>query len=55
MREKFLAKDYVNNDYKDIVFNRRSCRRFDPSQNISRDEIVEMLDEATITPSACNL
>ena len=55
MREKFLAKDYVNNDYRDIVFNRRSCRRFDPSQNISRDEIIEMLDEATITPSACNL
>lgn len=55
MREKFLSRNYVNNDYRDIVFNRRSCRKFDPNHVVTREEIVEMLDEATITPSACNL
>ncbi|MBD3950075.1 nitroreductase family protein [Tuanshanicoccus lijuaniae] len=55
MREKFLEKTYANNDFKDIVFNRRSMRQFDPTYAINREEIMAMLEEATITPSACNL
>lgn len=55
MREKFLSKNYQNNDFKDVVFNRRSFRKFDPNYQITREEIIEMLDEAGIAPSACNL
>ncbi len=46
-------KNIVNNDFKKVVFGRRSVRTLDPEYKISRDEIKEMLQEAICcTPSA---
>lgn len=43
----------VNNDYKDVVFGRRSVRLMDPDFVIERDEILQMLQEAIVSsPSA---
>lgn len=44
-----------NNDFSDIMLNRHSVRQFDPSVEISRDELQEMIKEAATAPSACNL
>lgn len=45
----------LNNDYKDIITSRRSVRVYDPAITISREEMTEMLEEATLAPSSVNL
>lgn len=45
----------VNNDFADVMLNRHSVRKFDPSVKISRDELQEIITQATTAPSACNL
>lgn len=43
----------INNDYKDVVFGRRSSRVFDSAYVISREEILQIIQEAIVsTPSA---
>ena len=49
------TKNLVNNDFSDIMMNRHSYRKFKTDFKISREEISEMLEEATTAPSACNL
>ncbi|WP_157023289.1 nitroreductase family protein [Companilactobacillus ginsenosidimutans] len=49
------TKNLVNNDFADIMLNRHSYRKFKSDVKISREEISEMLEEATTAPSACNL
>ena len=41
--------------FLDVITERRSVRHYDPSVKISRDEITEMLKEATLAPSSSNL
>ncbi|MGG4495766.1 nitroreductase family protein [Brevibacillus reuszeri] len=41
--------------FLDVITERRSVRHYDPSVKISRDEIKEMLKEATLAPSSSNL
>ena len=42
-----------NNDYKDVVFGRRSERLLDPTYVIPREEILQMIQEAIVaSPSA---
>ncbi|WP_454968863.1 nitroreductase family protein [Gemella sanguinis] len=41
-------------DFFDVIRNRRSVKYYDESIKISRKEILEMLNEANITPSSCN-
>lgn len=48
-------KNIINNDFKDIVFNRQSVRKFDPTVKISHDEFEQMIAETASAPSACNL
>jgi nitroreductase len=43
------------NDYKKIVSERRSVRVYDPAVKISREEMTEILAEATLAPSSVNL
>lgn len=43
------------NDFKKIVLERRSIKSYDPSVKISREEMKEMLSEATRAPSSTNL
>ncbi|APX71774.1 nitroreductase family protein [Companilactobacillus allii] len=49
------TKKLVNNDFSDIMLNRHSYRKFKSGVSIPREEISEMLKEATSAPSACNL
>jgi Nitroreductase len=49
------TKNLVNNDFKDIMLNRHSYRKFQSDVKIPREEISEMLEEAITAPSACNL
>ena len=44
-----------NNDFSDIAFNRHSVRVFDKDYKIDRDEMLEILEEATKAPSSVNL
>ncbi|MGT2911531.1 nitroreductase family protein [Streptococcus cameli] len=46
---------FPNNDFTDILLNRHSVRRFDPTVKIERSEIQEMISESISAPSACNL
>ncbi|QYR23823.1 nitroreductase family protein [Paenibacillus sp. sptzw28] len=39
----------------DVIQERRSVRAYDPSVKISREEITEMLEQATLAPSSSNL
>lgn len=45
----------INNDYKDIITSRHSVRAYDPTVNINREEMTEILEEATLAPSSVNL
>lgn len=45
----------MNNDFKDIVFNRRSVRVFDENYKIPRDEMLQIIKETTEAPSSVNL
>lgn len=44
-----------NNDFKDIVFNRRSIKNFHSDVKITREELLEMIEETTKAPSSVNL
>ncbi|NGY87537.1 nitroreductase family protein [Bacillus megaterium] len=44
----------LNNDFQDIITGRRSIRYYDPSVKISREEMKEILTEATLAPSSVN-
>lgn len=43
------------NDFKKILMERRSIKSYDPSIKISREEMAEILSEATRAPSSTNL
>ncbi len=44
-----------NNDFQDIVLNRRSIRSYDPSYKIEHSKLLQMIDEAAKAPSSVNL
>lgn len=43
------------NDFKEIITGRRSIKRYDPSVKISREEMTDILKEATLAPSSINM
>ena len=45
----------VSNDFSDIVYNRRSSRKFDTSVKIPREEMLEILDKTVTAPSSVNM
>ena len=45
----------MNNDFRDVVFNRHTMRLFDKDYKISHKEMMEILDETTKAPSAVNM
>lgn len=47
--------ELMNNDFSKIMFDRHSIRQFDSTTKISREELQEMIKQATTAPSACNL
>lgn len=44
-----------NNDFSDIAYNRKSIRVYDEMVKISREEMLEMIEEATPAPSSVNM
>ncbi|AZK48251.1 nitroreductase family protein [Paenibacillus lentus] len=42
-------------DFKEIVLGRRSVKDYDPTVKISREEMTEILAEATTAPSSINM
>ena len=48
-----MSEKYTN--LSEIIHERKSVRKFDPSYKISQEEIETMLTEATLAPSSSNL
>lgn len=42
-------------DFNSIIKGRRSIRQYDPAVKISKEEMTQMLEEATLAPSSVNL
>ena len=42
-------------EFFEVIKGRKSVKYFDTDVKIKREEIIEMLDEANIAPSSCNL
>lgn len=45
----------VINDFNEIITGRRSIRNYDPTVKISREEMAEILEKASLAPSSVNL
>ncbi|WAA09078.1 nitroreductase family protein [Fervidibacillus albus] len=45
----------IKNDFNEIVTGRRSIRQYDPSVKISREEMAEIIEKATLAPSSLNM
>lgn len=50
-----MTVNTVIKDYNEVISSRRSVRVYDPSVKISREEMTEILEEATLAPSSVNL
>lgn len=44
-----------NNDFSDIIFERKSVRLYNEKTKISHEEMLEMIQEATTAPSSVNM
>ena len=42
-------------EFFDVIKGRKSVKYFNPNVKIKREEIIEMLNEANLAPSSCNL
>lgn len=49
------SKFHKTNDFNKIVLERRSVKVYDPEVKISREEMTEILEEASRAPSAINM
>ncbi|BBI36631.1 nitroreductase family protein [Cohnella abietis] len=50
-----MFNNILNNDFASIVKGRRSVRHYDESIKISKEEISEMISEASLAPSSANM
>jgi len=50
-----MSSTFKNNDFNDVVFGRRSVKIYDEQVKISREELTEILEEASSAPSSVNL
>nr|WP_138496489.1 nitroreductase family protein [Paenibacillus pinistramenti] len=50
-----MSKVQRSNDFQEITFGRRSVKAYDPEVKISREEMTEILSEASRAPSSVNL
>ena len=42
------------NDFESLMKNRQSCRQFDFSKPIAKDDLIKILEISKLSPSACN-
>ena len=50
-----MTNKFINNNFSDIAFGRKSIRLYDENFKISQAEMLEMIQEATTTPSSVNM
>ncbi|MBS7578429.1 MULTISPECIES: nitroreductase family protein [unclassified Enterococcus] len=50
-----MTNNFKNNQFSDILLNRKSIRKYDKSYKIPQSELLEMIQEATSAPSSVNL
>ncbi|MFZ1254304.1 MAG: nitroreductase family protein [Trichococcus flocculiformis] len=50
-----MTNKFINNNFSDIAFGRKSIRLYDENFKISQEEMLEMIQEATTTPSSVNM
>ncbi|WP_242224150.1 nitroreductase family protein [Bacillus cereus group sp. BfR-BA-01380] len=50
-----MSNTKTTNDFTEILTGRRSIRKYDPSMKISKEEMTEILTEATLAPSSVNM
>lgn len=50
-----VGKESTNNNFSEIMFGRKSVRVYDEQFNISKQEMLEMIEEATTAPSSVNM
>ncbi|RRJ65773.1 nitroreductase family protein [Paenibacillus oralis] len=50
-----MFNNIQNNDFTNIVKGRRSVRKYDENVKISKEEISEMISEASLAPSSANM
>lgn len=41
-------------NFKEIAYNRQSCRNFDPERTVEEEKLNSILEVARLSPSACN-
>ena len=41
-------------NFSEIAINRQSCRSYDPTREVEREKLEEILEAARLAPSACN-
>lgn len=46
---------YLNNDFEDLMKNRRSIREYDETVKISQEEMKAILEDAVTAPSSVNM
>lgn len=50
-----MKKYQKTNDFNEIVYGRRSIKEYDPTVKISREEMSEMIAQASTAPSSINM
>ncbi|MDR0299790.1 MAG: nitroreductase family protein [Streptococcaceae bacterium] len=50
-----MNTQFINNDFSDITFGRKSVRLYDENVKISYEEMLTMIQEATAAPSSVNM
>ncbi|CAM4191673.1 MAG: nitroreductase family protein [Paenibacillus macerans] len=50
-----MFNNIQNNDFANIVKGRRSVRKYDENVKISKEEMSEMIAEASLAPSSANM
>ncbi|MCT4795688.1 nitroreductase family protein [Exiguobacterium alkaliphilum] len=50
-----MATTFKNDTFQDVVLGRKSIREYDENVKISQEEMLEMIQEATMAPSSVNM
>ncbi|WP_028591447.1 nitroreductase family protein [Paenibacillus massiliensis] len=50
-----MFNNILNNDFANIVKGRRSVRKYDENVKISKEELSEIISEASLAPSSANM
>jgi len=53
--ERGRGADRPRLDFWEVLYKRRTTRRFDPARPVPRELVLELLDAALIAPTSCNL